>query len=281
MGAIRIPDVYIDPELESNADLVESIKYATPLHNHDFYEFFLITSGKCIHYVNGQTQKLGEGALVFIRPEDTHCHDYDEGNDCQFINLAFMNIAVEEVLNFLGKPSDFHELLTSITPPYAMLPSLEKERFISGCEDFRVLSTIDKKSARIHIRGMLADLLTRYFLVFRNKKAEGIPLWFETLLTQMQKQENFTAGIDKMYELSGRSSGHVNRLFRQYLHIRPTTFINQLRLNFAKSLLLTSEMSIIDISMHSGFENLTYFYRLFKQHFGITPLSLREKKFFS
>jgi AraC family cel operon transcriptional repressor len=97
----------------------------------------------------------------------------------------------------------------------------------------------------------------------------------------MQKQENFTAGIEKMYTLSGRSSGHVNRLFRQHLHVKPTTFINQLRLNFAKSLLLTSEMRIIDISMDSGFDNLTYFYRLFKQHFGMTPAELREKKFFS
>ncbi len=146
MSAIRIPDVYIDPELESNADLVTSIKYATPLHNHDFYEFFLITSGKCLHYVNNQVQRLNEGALVFIRPEDTHYHDYDAGNDCQFINLAFMTKAVFEVLGFLGDPSDFSELLSSLTPPYTMLPSLEKERFIADCEAFRVLSTVEKKA---------------------------------------------------------------------------------------------------------------------------------------
>ena len=156
MSAIRIPDVYIDPDLESNADLIKAIKYATPLHNHVFYEFFLITSGKCLHFVNGQTQRLSEGALVFIRPEDTHCHEYDGKNDCQFINSAFMNKAIAEVLDFQGEPSDFHELLTCLTPPYAMLSSLEKEHFMSCCEDFRVLSTLDKKSARIHIRGMLA-----------------------------------------------------------------------------------------------------------------------------
>lgn len=43
-----------------------------PLHTHDFYEIFLVAEGKAIHEVNGSSQLLSKGSLVYIRPSDTH-----------------------------------------------------------------------------------------------------------------------------------------------------------------------------------------------------------------
>jgi AraC family cel operon transcriptional repressor len=67
-------------------------------------------------------------------------------------------------------------------------------------------------------------------------------------------------------------------LFKQRLNITPTTYINRLRLNFARYMLLTTDMSIIEISMYAGFDNLSYFYRLFKQRFSLTPADLRKSQ---
>ena len=44
----------------------------TDLHNHNFYEFFIITKGSVFHEINGETSVLKTGMLYFIRPEDCH-----------------------------------------------------------------------------------------------------------------------------------------------------------------------------------------------------------------
>ena len=43
-------------------------------HCHDFYEIFITVSGTVTHFINGITQKLPEGSLVFIRPDDVHAY---------------------------------------------------------------------------------------------------------------------------------------------------------------------------------------------------------------
>jgi len=43
-----------------------------PEHNHDFYEFFLVVSGRVLHRFNGRNVVLTPGMIQLIRPEDTH-----------------------------------------------------------------------------------------------------------------------------------------------------------------------------------------------------------------
>ncbi|SHH72406.1 helix-turn-helix domain-containing protein, partial [Clostridium grantii] len=45
---------------------------------------------------------------------------------------------------------------------------------------------------------------------------------------------------------------------------------------YAKNLLTNTNMSILDISMESGFENLSHFYHLFKKNFQVTPAKFRK-----
>ena len=46
------------------------------LHMHEFYEVFYVVHGQAMHEVNGSAQVVGEGSLVFIRPDDQHCYRY-------------------------------------------------------------------------------------------------------------------------------------------------------------------------------------------------------------
>lgn len=268
---------HIDPEIQANAFVVCSIKYASPRHTHDFFEFFLIIRGRCLHKVNNGIQNLSEGTLVFIRPEDVHYYDYHDGEDCEFINIPCMKKVIKDAFHYLGDNFNPQRLLTGEMPPYAILSPLERENLLGRFERLSVLSTLNKSQASVQLRGMVAELLTQYFNSSTSINKDQMPLWFESLLTKMHKKENFTSGLARMYELSGRSVGHLNRVFKQYLASTPTAYINRLRLNYAKSLLLSTELSIVEISLEAGFDNLSHFYHLFKEHFNATPSELREK----
>lgn len=61
--------------------------------------------------------------------------------------------------------------------------------------------------------------------------------------------------------------------FRMVIREKPnlSKYINGLRINYAANLLLNSNQSIAEVSYLCGFQNLGYFYRVFKQEYGIPP----------
>jgi len=268
---------HIDPELQANPCLINSIRNTAPIHTHDFYEFFLIISGCCLHHVNGTEQYLDRGALVFVRPSDIHYYSYYKDEDCQFINIPCGTKVINSTVDYLGEDFCFDRLLQPKLPVVTFLTSEAVDSFISRYEKIMMLSTIDKSQARLNLINLIVEVFVQYFSGNQTSKTPVLPLWFESLLTAMQKKENFTKGLDNMKKISGRSVGHLNRVFRQYLNTTPTSYINNLRLNYAKMLLSTTLLNAAEVCYEAGFGNLSHFYHLFKKSFNMSPLEFREK----
>ena len=53
-------------------------------------------------------------------------------------------------------------------------------------------------------------------------------------------------------------------------------YIIEKRLDLARKLLQKTDDSIRDISLKVGYDNYSYFTRLFKKSFGVTPVEFRE-----
>ncbi|CAM4470421.1 helix-turn-helix domain-containing protein [Paenibacillus phoenicis] len=269
---------YIDPEVPVNPFRVEALSQVSPEHTHDFYEFFVIEAGSCRHVVNGETQLLQAGCLVFIRPEDIHRYEQNGEEDCRFYNVPCRHSLMDEAMAFLGEEEIAERLLQSHLPQVALLSPTEVGEFVALFERIKLLSSIDKQKARLVLKSGLIDLLTRYFFNPNPVKQEEIPLWLEHALSKMQLKENLHRGLPALYELSGRSIGHVNRAFRRYLQQTPTEYLNQLKLSAARNLLLTTELRVVEIALECGFENVSHFYHQFKKWYHQAPLDLRRNR---
>jgi AraC family transcriptional regulator len=73
------------------------------------------------------------------------------------------------------------------------------------------------------------------------------------------------------------SQHHFLRLFKQEFRITPHQYLVEKRLTAARSLLSTTDMSIIDICLRVGFQDHSSFSRLFKKRFGRSPGEFRRK----
>ena len=71
---------------------------------------------------------------------------------------------------------------------------------------------------------------------------------------------------------------YLGRLFKKETGMCIGDYINLRRLEIAKELLASTDDKIISISSSVGFNNVTYFNRLFKKQTGLTPLQYRSKK---
>lgn len=267
----------LDPETQMHYNFQSQLNLTYGMHFHDFFEIFLIISGNAVHNVNGITQLLYEGSMVLVRPEDVHSYEKFEKDECQFINLAFSKETLNDLFIYFGESFPHEKLISSVLPPIVLLPVHDKSIVRNKLESLTLIPQTKKNHIRTHLRMLLADFMQNYFSSYSNDK-KTIPLWLEQLVNEMTKKENFREGLPIMQKLSNRSYAYVSRTLKKYLDKTPTDFINELRLNFAENMLIHSDMSILDITLEAGFNNLSHFYHLFNKQYHLSPNKYRKMK---
>lgn len=77
----------------------------------------------------------------------------------------------------------------------------------------------------------------------------------------------------------GLSEGYGTRVFTKYFGVSPRKYLSDLKLSKAKLLLLKPKLSINDISLALGYQNMSSFSRQFKRWVGISPDNYRKEQF--
>ena len=242
-------------------------------HKHDYYEIFVTVTGIVTHWCGGVEQKLPEGSLVFVRPDDTHGYLYNDAQSrkTEYINLAFSKEVAESLFAYLAPDFPVEPLLSAQLPPTVVLNATSKMRLLAQLSELSTLHWNNKQSLKLRMKTILADIFVQNFYDMPIQKTSDMPFWFTQLLREVTLPEHFIAGAQRMVELSSKSREHLSRVMRKHLNMSLTQYINSLRINYAANLLLNSNMPIIDICYASGFQNLGYFYRTFKAQYGLSP----------
>jgi AraC-like DNA-binding protein len=81
--------------------------------------------------------------------------------------------------------------------------------------------------------------------------------------------------LHDMSRVAYLSAFHFNRVFHQITGLPPAKFIQAMRLDEAKRLLLNTQLSITDISFEVGYNSLSTFTRRFTQRVGLGPREFR------
>ncbi|MCS6835290.1 MAG: AraC family transcriptional regulator [Anaerolineae bacterium] len=271
----------IDSEIQGHYAFFPFVQQiSTREHRHDFYEVFLIVSGMVNHHINGNTEQLSQGCLVFIRPDDRHYFSGVTDHNCRLINLAFARSLFDDLAAFLGPQVVQSSLLQSDQPPTVWLSSTERSQLADEFQRWGKQLYRPKAESRLELRVMLAGVLTRYYLnnARSTSKLRPAPDWLTEICQKMYEEKHFIEGRAALMRLANRSPEYVNRTFRLYLNMTPSEFINGLRLDYAAELLLQTQRSVIDICFETGFGNLSHFYHRFKERWGCSPEQFRKTR---
>ena len=91
----------------------------------------------------------------------------------------------------------------------------------------------------------------------------------------MQEHYSEQITIEQMADLCHYSSSHFMKFFKEHMHTGFVHYLNDYRLTMAHRMLGESQESILEIAQQCGFDNLSYFNRLFKRKYGVTPSQIR------
>ncbi|WP_019850561.1 AraC family transcriptional regulator [Desulfitobacterium sp. PCE1] len=88
---------------------------------------------------------------------------------------------------------------------------------------------------------------------------------------------NEELSLKRITEYLNINKSYFCKLFKHHMGITYTKFVNELRIEKSKKLLLETDLSILDIALSLGYNNPNYFIKAFKEQLGTTPLKYRKE----
>ena len=256
---------------------------SVPLHWHAELELIVIKKGR--GYVSADLEKrsVSSGDIVLIRPGQLHSIEQEQNYIMEYENIILKPellisgdndlCAVRFILPFINGEIPSGTFLT---------PSLSYYKDVSECiRQIDLLCDARPEGYQLAVKGLLFQFF--YLLISNRQKKETAPASRTKSLEKMKTilkyvEEHYTEhiSIDDMASLTYYSKSHFMKFFKQRMGTGFIEYLNEYRLTMAKRLLKSSDASVLEIAEQSGFDNLSYFNRIFKRKYGMPPGKWRD-----
>lgn len=235
------------------------------LHQHDYYEFTIVLTGRYYQEINGKRILLERGDFVFIPIGSYHESFYDFGA------TRILNVGISR--DFFNK----HYL--SLLPSYFIASQVYelKNEFLSYIES--VISSLNFRHTEFNefIEIVTFNVVNRLRHYKNTRIEDDVPLWLKETVSEMHEKQKFGENaLANMILLSGKSQEYLTRATRRYYDKTPMQIINDIRINFAKRQLEITNYSVTDIAYDSGYSSPSLFIKTFKKMTSLTPSNYRK-----
>lgn len=250
-------------------------------HWHSEVEFVFIEKGTAEFLVGSGRYVLTEGTGIFINSQVIHRFEASESVIIPNIVFSPSLLSAEDSLIYRKY---IQPLLDSSVECLIFSPEVLWQKEVLGS----LLSVFEVQANEAVCEIKTVELLLKIWeTVYENANiSESIPAAKATAHTQAQLQimmqyihKNYAEHItlaDIAQTVSVSKSSALN-IFNKYLRISPVSYLINYRLKCAAKLLASTDSSIYSIASNTGFENVGYFCRSFKELFGVTPSEYRKK----
>ena len=259
-----------------------------PVHWHEEIEIIYVEEGK-LHVKIGEQDMDGEaGDLFFVNPRELHLMSSPDGK-VKYYTLLFPI----EFISFQSLDELEANLLAPIRSNQLMLPqqltdvALKKrvrEIVVKLIEDNRKIHHLDIReiglsSHHLQTRIYLLQILQMLYEAGALTKAEtaGNSDMQKELLGYIQNHYTEKITLSMLAEEFHLSEKYISRYFVEHFYLPFSNYVVHLRLTHAKQLLETTEESVTEIALQSGFSNVSYFIRAFKNAYDKPPLKYRKE----
>lgn len=100
--------------------------------------------------------------------------------------------------------------------------------------------------------------------------------WIATVTDYINQNYNKNLNLEHLAEICHGTPYHLQRTFKKVVGVTPSVYIQNLRINYAKQILIKTEKPISEVGESVGLVNPPYFITLFKKIIGTTPEDFRH-----
>lgn len=275
MDFLVLDDWMTTPEHPFNSKITE---YGDEVvHKHQFYEIFYILEGSIVHVLNGEARTLQAGDMVFLNLDDIHYFLREEGNTCKHRDIIIHTKFFDELSSFLGE--EFKTAYCTNLFPKVLTLSLEQmENYEHRITNAILTSSMRSEYQLSSTRALCISLLNHLVEERIRHNDAYYPMWFRELLGRFHMNEFLRVGLDDILEPFHFNKSYLCRRFRQYTGCTMTEYLNQIRLRQAAFQLQYTDNTILSVCNNVGFSSVSYFNKLFKATYGVSPKNFRKNR---
>ncbi|PJJ29346.1 AraC family transcriptional regulator [Lacrimispora celerecrescens] len=254
-----------------------------PKHKHNYIEVIYMCKGETVHSIDGEKVVLKTGELLFLNQHATQeilpAGETDIGINFiilpEFFDTAFEMMGEEE--NLLR---DFLVGCLCFNPRYASYLHFQVADVlpVQNLVENMVWTLLSDQPNKRSINQVTMGLLFLQLMHYTDKISHTLESFEQKLIFQVLTyiDENYKDG--ELTELSALLNYNIYWLSRAIKRLTGRTYKELLqvkRLNQASVLLLNTRLSVTDISIAVGYDNTSYFHRIFRNYYGMSPKEYR------
>ena len=257
---------------------------AFPRHRHNYVEIMYMVAGETRHLINGQEQvTLRAGELLMMNQRATHAIERAEEGDVA-VNIIVQPAFFQGMLAAVGEDNPLGRFLVgSLTDRPESLSSLVfhiAQDVPIQCVLESMVAALVTGGAPLRVNQAAMTLLFLHLLNRPETLSDALPgqgdhaLVWEAL---REIQEHYAA--PSLTALAARrrvTLSYISRLVKRATGKSWTELLQEKRLLRADELLLNTRLSVAEVMNLVGYNNSSYFYRLYTQRFGVSPRMRRK-----
>lgn len=250
-------------------------------HLHDDIEILIANSGLKEVEVGGDKVLISAGDVIIINRRVPH----STRDLAPYTNTSMLQFRAEKLLSgeFEHMNRYLSMLIATDARPYTFIGHEDTNAAaISELVD-KMISEKERKDRNydLFIRGYMEVLLG---VLYRNNLLEDVSKNYNTeavrriwpVIEYIDKSYEQPLALDDLCSILNMNRHYFCRLFKKATNTTPTEYINFVRIWKAENLLITTDDSVLEISMAVGFSSVSYFNRTFKRLKNTTPTAYRH-----
>lgn len=247
-----------------------------PPHIHLSMECVHITHGSLELGIGQEFYHMEQGDFAIVFPDVIHHYQVFDPDGCTCIYLLVSPALAGE----------FTETLQKYCPENPVIPRQDVhpdvtyilKRLLTETSGKDPQKDSEKYDAAVHLaftQIILARCLPYYHLIEKGMIDRNDLVY--QVVSYLARNYTEEVTLTSMARELGVSPYVLSRVFSGTFHMNFNQYLNDLRLNFARSLLVHTDQTITDICLNAGFESQRTFNRVFKERFHMSPRDYRSQ----
>ncbi len=246
------------------------------LHWHDYCEFEFVLAGRGVHTWNNARLPVRRGSAYLCMPNDFHTIRNDPDNVMTMVNVKFSASLVqpallERVYRLAGRRYCDFDDEADIGQAEALLAGLRQ-----AVEAEPRNGAPQKALVECALNHVLALFLLQCDRTRPPAKAEESDAHrIQAAVVYIHRRFTGALSEEEVAKSTGLSTHYFSALFRRHMQCSYAAYLLDLRLRYARHLIENEHKTkVADITAAVGFSSVSYFIKVFKKKYGVTPGAL-------
>ncbi len=240
-------------------------------HKCSYWEFLVITKGVVLNCVNDFVNMLYVNDVAWIRPNDLHDILSQGESSFEYVNIMIEDCWVKKILDYIDvglyeklKAKKYLQYSFSVETIEEIQDAIRKADEIQSDNDRQII-----------LKPLVLNLITEFVKRSNDEQSLEKNQIVKKAIKLMQKNIRFS--IKELSQEMNYSQGYLARCFNKTCKMSPNVFFQKIKLNYARKLLETTDMSIASISQEIGMSGIGYFNKKYMEQFGVLPSKYRKE----